>query len=94
MNMVRELTQDEAIEMAESHWWEYKSDEEIVWFQLLTRRIIMPLSLFHQKLEAVLGRAVFTHEFALNYTGLINELRGAWKGVVLRTGETRERERM
>ncbi len=36
----------------------------------------VPFSQFHSDLERVLGRPVWTHELALNYQGIIDELEG------------------
>ena len=36
----------------------------------------VPFSQFHADLEEVLGRPVWTHELALNYQGIIDELEG------------------
>jgi hypothetical protein len=35
-----------------------------------------PFSQFHADLEEVLGRPVWTHEIAMNYRGLVDELEG------------------
>jgi hypothetical protein len=60
---VTELTKDQAIHLAESKWWEGKTDREIVEFQLFTKRLCMPFDLFHKAVESTLGRPVWTHEF-------------------------------
>lgn len=53
-----------AIQMAESKWWEGKTNKEIVEFQLFTAELATDFSVFHEAVEKVLGRPVFTHEFA------------------------------
>lgn len=58
------LTKKEAIKMCESSWWEDKTDEEIVKFQLFESRLCMPFSRYHQAIQKVLKRPVYTHEFA------------------------------
>ena len=58
------MTKDEAIALAETKWWEARTDEEIVRFQLFESRCCMSFSRFQAAVEAVLKRPVFTHEFA------------------------------
>jgi hypothetical protein len=58
------MTREEAVKMADSKWYELKTAEEIVKFQLYEERLCMPFSLFHKAIEEVLGRPVYTHEFA------------------------------
>ena len=59
-----QITQDEAKRLYESGFWEEWSDESKVRFQLFTDRLCMPFQIFHEALESVLGRPVFTHELA------------------------------
>ena len=58
------LTLGEAKEKFKSGWWENKIAREIVDFQLYEDRLCCPFGIFHGALEQVLGRPVFTHEFA------------------------------
>ena len=57
------MTLEEAIAKAESLWYEGKSPQEIVEFQLYKDRLCMPLELYQEAVEKVLGRPVFTHEY-------------------------------
>lgn len=76
-NIVRHsIGKQKAIELGESHWWELCSDRESVEFQLFTKELCMPFRVFHEKIERVLGRPVFTHEFGLNYDGIVAEFMG------------------
>lgn len=59
-----EMTKEEAIEMFKSEWWKNKTPKEIVEFQLYEDRICIPFGDFHEAIEKVLGRSVWTHEFA------------------------------
>lgn len=68
------LTKEQAIALAESGFWEPMSYLERATFQLLERRLCMPFGVFHEAMEKALGRPVFTHEFGLNYNGLVREL--------------------
>lgn len=72
----RSIGRENAIELAESNWWELCSSAEAVEFQLFTVELCMPLSTFHQKLEEVLGRSVFTHELGMDYDGIVKEFLG------------------
>lgn len=59
------LKKDEAIRLSELKWWEERTPQEIVDFQLYEDRLCMPFHEFHGAVEAVLGRPVWTHEFAV-----------------------------
>ena len=58
------MTEQEAIKMAESGWWKDECPNKIVKFQLFEDRLCMDFSAFHKAVEKVLGRPVWTHEFA------------------------------
>lgn len=58
------LTYEEAIAKAKSGWWKKATAQEIVEFQLYEDRLCMDLSDYHEAVEKVLGRPVWTHEFA------------------------------
>lgn len=58
-----EINEEQAKGLALSKFWEDLTNEQIVKFQLFTRRLCMPFSIFHRAVEKVLGRPVFTHEF-------------------------------
>lgn len=70
------IGRDKAIELAESKWWEGCDHRKIATFQMLTEELCMPFGLFHEAVEKALGRPVFTHEFGLDYDGLVSELLG------------------
>ena len=58
------MSETEAKAMAESKWWESTPIEQAVMFQLFEERLVMPFALFHEGIEKVLGRPIWTHEFA------------------------------
>jgi len=58
------LNKEGAIKLYNSKWWEGKTAKEIVDFQLYEKRLCVEFSVFHKAIEEVLGRPVFTHEFA------------------------------
>lgn len=59
------MTTEQAKAFSDSGWWKDKSAEQITALQLYETRLCMPkFSMFHESVEKVLGRPVFTHEFA------------------------------
>lgn len=58
------MTEDEAVALAQTRWWETRTDEEIVRFQLFEARCCMSFGRFREAVEKVLRRPVWTHEFA------------------------------
>ena len=72
----QEITKEKAIELYESNFWENLSDYEIAKFQLFTDKLCMPFEVFHKSISTVLNRPVYTHEFGLNYDGLVKEFLG------------------
>ena len=61
---MKQLTEKQAIELAKSGEWKSWPDQKLVGFQLSQDLLCMDFSYFHKKTEKVLGRPVFTHEFA------------------------------
>lgn len=61
---MKEMTRDEAIAYAESGEWKNLTDQELVALQLHQRCLCIPLNEFQRAMEVVLGRPVWTHEFA------------------------------
>lgn len=59
-----EITEQQAIALAESGFWEAMTPREIAEFQMNTERLCMPFAVFHEAVEEALGRPVWTHEFA------------------------------
>jgi hypothetical protein len=72
----RTLTQEEAIELSKTNFWEKMSPREIATFQMFEPRLCMPFDVFHEAIEKTLGRPVFTHEFGFNADGIRKELMG------------------
>ncbi len=59
-----QLTREEALEFAKSDRWKTWTDEQVTMFQLWQDRLCMSFDRFHEAVEHVLGRPVYTHEFA------------------------------
>lgn len=58
------LTKKEAIEKAESGEWKVLTPEARVRMQIYEDFLCMPFNIYHEALEKVLGRPVYTHELA------------------------------
>lgn len=63
-NKVQQLTREQAIALGKSKEWEKWTPEEIVKFQLFQDLLAVPFGKFHESMEKVLRRPVYTHEFA------------------------------
>ena len=74
----RQLTRQEAIEYAESKNWMLLSDEELFYVGFFQELMCVPFSELHRVTEVVLGRPVWTHEFAFR-DRLLDELRSKQK---------------
>ena len=88
------LTEKEAIQKFNSNWWKGKTAKEIVDFQLYEERLCCPFDIFHRAMEEVLGRPVYTHEFA-DQKALQEEYEGKRKydglfpSIIVGTGDCR-----
>ncbi len=71
---VIQLTKEQAIELYENKAWEGMSLRQRAEFQMLQDKLCMPFDVFHEAVEKILGRPVFTHEFGFNRDGLTAEL--------------------
>ena len=74
-----QINREMAIALLETEFWKTMSARDVALFQLSVHYLCMPFEIFHEALEEVLGRSVWTHEFALNWEGLIKELLGEVK---------------
>lgn len=61
---MKQFTREQAIAFGENKLYESLSDREKVSLQLFQRKLCMPFDVFHEAIEKVLGRPVWTHEFA------------------------------
>jgi hypothetical protein len=69
------MTQDQAMQLAQTEWWVGMSDRDVAEFQLSERLLCMPFSEFQRAVESAMGRPVWTHEFA-DLGSLLRELHG------------------
>ena len=74
--MTQSIGKAAAIAMTETEWWKGLPAWQIAKFQLFTTELCMPFSEFHRAVESALGRSVWTHEFGMNYDGLVQEFLG------------------
>ena len=61
---MEKLTKEQVINVYNSEEWKNWTDEEIVKFQLFQDKLAVPFDKFHAAMETVLGRGIYTHEFA------------------------------
>ena len=73
---MKQLSKEEAIELAESGKWKDWPDRALVGFQLFQKKMCVDFSAFHAAIERVLERPVYTHEFGMNFDGLVAEFLG------------------
>lgn len=72
----KSIGRDAAIAFAETKWWLNKTPKEIAKTGMLIKELCLPFDILHKAVEETLGRPVFTHEFGLNYDGIIQEILG------------------
>jgi hypothetical protein len=70
------MTEEDARAAFRSEFWKSWSKREIATLQLWEDRLCVPFPVFHEALEAALGRPVFIYELAANRDGLKRELLG------------------
>jgi len=60
-----------------NHWWESKDPVEVARYQVFEDILMTDFSTFHEGVEKLVGRPVYTHEFGLNVEGVRTEAREA-----------------
>lgn len=70
------IGKEKAIALFDSGWWKGEDAKTVAKFQLFTDELCMPFGDFQEAVEKALGRPVWTHEFALNFDGIAQELLG------------------
>lgn len=73
---MKEITKEQAIELAGSNFWESMTPREIAVFQMNTKCLCMPFPVFHEALEKALERPVWTHELGMRADDIRKELNG------------------
>ena len=64
MKEVKQLTKEQANAFYNSEVWKDMSDLQIAQMQLFQQFLAVPFGVFHESVEKVFGRPVYTHEFA------------------------------
>lgn len=72
---MKQVSKEVAIKIYDSGKWKRWTAEQKVKFQLFQDRLCMPFGDFHAAMQEVLGRPVWTHEFAFR-DKLIAEYKG------------------
>ena len=72
-------TQDKCKKVMDSYgenkWWESDDPLEIAMYQIFEGTLLVDFPTFHEGLEKLLDRPVWTHEMGINYDGLCEEAR-------------------
>jgi hypothetical protein len=73
------MTEQEAIDLAATRWYDHATDYEIAAFQLSERRLCCPFTVFHKAVERAVDRPVWSHELLMREgcEQLLAELDGA-----------------
>ena len=69
-----------------NHWWESKDPVEVAKYQVFEDILMTDFSTFHEGVEKLVGRPVYTHEFGLNVEGVRAEAREAIARMEGKTG--------
>lgn len=72
---MKQFTKQQAIAIHDGGEWKDWTDEEIVKFQIYQNLLCVPWQVYRVAIETVLGRGVYTHEFA-NSKALQEEYEG------------------
>ena len=67
-------------EFGDNRWWLSNDKRVLGYYQLMNPFLLVSFDKFHEALEFLLGRPVWTHEIALNHEGLEAEAERAFKG--------------
>jgi hypothetical protein len=79
MSPKNSIGKENAIKLYNSNWWEGLSYQDIAKFQLFIQELCCPFKVFYEAVEKSLGRSVYAHEFALNYSGICREFLGEFQ---------------
>lgn len=64
----------------ENNWWCSKDKRELGYMQLHEDTLLISFNEFHQGIEKLLNRPVWTHELGTNFEQLKQEAKEAWEG--------------
>lgn len=72
---------DQMEKFGDNHWWNSEDKKVLGYYQLMNPILLVAFDKFHEALEFLLGRPVWTHEMGLNYEGLKAEAERAFNGM-------------
>lgn len=80
----------------DNHWWEPDEDPRKYAYYQVQEPIWLSNGMdhFHESIELLLGRPVFTHELAISYQDLVQEAQRAWAYQVSCTSDRERSERV
>lgn len=64
----------------DNNWWVSADNREVAFMQLHEDILLVPFDRFHEGIEELLNRPVWTHEFGVNVEALKKEAKIAWEG--------------
>ena len=76
----------------ENYWWDSKDSVQVAMYQIFENFLMVDFSLFHEGLEKLVGRPVWTHELGLNVEGIRDEARLGIKRLKTRIGISDEQK--
>jgi hypothetical protein len=66
----------------ENKWWLSTDLKTIGYYQLFEDVLVVDFSKFHEGIEKLLGRPIWTHEFGLNLNKVREDAQLAWDGYI------------
>jgi len=66
----------------DNKWWLSEDPKVIGYHQLFEEVLLVSFSKFHEGIEKLLGRPVWTHEFGINMDNIKRDAQLAWEGHV------------
>lgn len=86
---------DAMAKYGDNKWWEADVDpRKFAYYQIQEDILLSNFSHFHEAIELLLGRPVYTHEFGISHDALVQEAERAWKYQVGVTSESERQERV
>ena len=76
------------VKHGDNHWWELDDLRIVAYYQIKENILMLDFSQYHKGIELLLGHPVWTHDFALNRTELIDEAEKAY--ALIQSGESTE----
>lgn len=86
---------DAMAKYSDNKWWEADVDpRKYAYYQVQEDILLGSFDHFHESIELLLGRPVYTHEFGISHDALIQEAERAWKYQVGVTSDAERQERV